>query len=345
MNFMRSRAEHLADFLREQIHQRQLPEPLPSTRVWSKQLGVGRPTLETALRQLSREGILSITPRGSRLRLERIQKFRSTHMARQMVRILYRARDFPESQSFMAWIAPLSDRLHFHGIQLTVEKCSDAKLRTIAHAKSRPDQLVFLLGMAGAYQRIFEHSRHAVLVLGEPLPGGTLPFLTDDQNGAVRHATQRLLRRGFSRISLVIAKLTSPGIRQTISLFLSTCSQWPHQPIQPHVTQAPLDLESLRQAFIRLATRIRGKWGFVVVAPVPVGMLMTAILQRGLAIPRDVELAAVLHGREALQLCPAPILYSSSTQRTVTGLVKAALHYFETGRVPALRKRLAVEPA
>lgn len=343
MNFQRSRAQQLADHLRGQIRRRQLSEPLPSARVWSSHLGVSRPTLETALRQLGREGLLSVTPRGTRL-CQHPPVPQPGASSRRVVRILYPGRDFPESHSFMSWVAPLSDQLHLHSIHLTVEKCSDTKLRLVAKAPDRPDELIFLLGMPMRHQRMFQRPRKSVLLLGEPGPGVALPFLTDDQDGAVRHATQRLLRRGFSRITLLLPRVTSPGILSAIAVFRSACLDWPRQPVQSLVIPVPLVLETMRRTALAMAGQIRAARGIIVVAPIPVGLIMTALLQRGLSIPGDAEIVAVFHGREALQLCPAPVLYSPSVHRCVTSLVRAARCYFETGRVPVFRKRFVVEP-
>ncbi len=78
-------------------------------------------------------------------------------------------------------------------------------------------------------------------------------------------------------------------------------------------------------------------------APVPVAMIMTAVLQRGIAIPQQAALVAVEHTPSSVQLCPPPTHYACSSRRWATEQVDVATHFFETGVVPPVRKRLASE--
>lgn len=63
MNFLRSRFEQLADYLREHILCGAVAEPLADTRSWSKRLCVSRNTLHAALKILERQRLVSSTRR------------------------------------------------------------------------------------------------------------------------------------------------------------------------------------------------------------------------------------------------------------------------------------------
>src|SRR5690242_10790284 len=144
---------------------------------------VGRPTLRQALRTLHREGILSIHARGSRIQSGHGKKLEN---ARRLVRLLYYGPDFPTISHSMAWIAPLSEQLQIHHIQLVIERCNAARLKFILRETSRREELFFLLGFRPRYHRLFEKFRKPTVILGEPAPDVSLPFITDDQDGAVR---------------------------------------------------------------------------------------------------------------------------------------------------------------
>src|SRR5688572_27532163 len=125
MNFMRSRAEHLAGHLRDQITRGELFEPLPGTRAWSRTLGVARKTLEEALRILRHEGLITVHARGHRLnRAAGARAGGGTSMPR-VAHLLFYTRHSQNFYSDAEWVFPLSERLQAHGIQLHVERCSD----------------------------------------------------------------------------------------------------------------------------------------------------------------------------------------------------------------------------
>ncbi|MCB1106373.1 MAG: GntR family transcriptional regulator, partial [Cephaloticoccus sp.] len=64
---LQSKPAQLAEYLRTAIRGGSLGEPLPGMRVWSRELGVSRRTLQTALQTLQREGLLTMHARGARL--------------------------------------------------------------------------------------------------------------------------------------------------------------------------------------------------------------------------------------------------------------------------------------
>jgi DNA-binding LacI/PurR family transcriptional regulator len=340
VNFLRDRAEQLADYMRGCISRGELVDPLPTTREWSERLGVSRPTLRKALRELQREGLIAIRPRGVHIQSPQAEKQKHPN---RLVRLLYYGPDLPEISHCMVWVAPLSERLHRHRIQIVVERCNGARLRAIVNEPHHVGELLFLLGMRMEFHRLIARTGKPAVVLGEPTPDVPLPFITDDQDAAVRHAALTLLRQGFDTLSLLVPSVTSPGIPRATESFRTACARWPHQPVFCHVRPMPLEPGQLERAVRQFAALFRGRQGVVVIGPLPVTLVMTALLARGIAIPKQAELAAILHNRDEVRVTPRPLHYPPPIRRSVREMADVAIHFFETGIVPDVQKRLPVE--
>jgi DNA-binding LacI/PurR family transcriptional regulator len=345
MKFLRYRSEQLADYLRERIQHGDLVEPLPGTRGWSQELGVSRKTLEQAIAILRRERLIIVEPRGMRVNNDAIRRAapHTSHTSPRVVRLLFYGRDHPELAAELHWIFLLTARLQTRGIQVHVEQCTDVRLHAIARQRHRAHELFCLVGLAPRHQRLFAESKQAAILHGSPAPGLDLPFVTADQAGAVGHATQMLLRKGLSRLSLMIQRLVAPGIEESIASFRSACAAWPHQPVVGQPFLMPVESDEALIAARRFASRITERCGAIVAGPVPVGLVLTALLERRIAVPGQVELAAILPSPAAIQLCP-PVHYYPMPQRLMAKtLADVADHYFESGTVPRVRKRLTLE--
>jgi DNA-binding LacI/PurR family transcriptional regulator len=341
MNFLRSKAEQLAAHLRECIQRGEVVEPLLGIRAWSLKLGVSRRTLQEALWILGREGLISIGRQGIRL----LDKPRAVSESTRRVRLLFYGPEIPNLHYDLEWIEACSERLHLHGIQFGIERCNAARLLAIASGEGHRNELLFLSSPPARYQKRFEESRKPAVLLGRAAPGVALPFLTVDQQAAIRHGTQLLLRRGFNRVTLVVNKTSSPGNQADVDMFRAVCAAWAHQPIAAETVLLPLDAPSLTDAARRLAARASGRGGFVVVAPVPIGLIMTALMNQGIEVGRQAEMVSVFHAVESVKLCPPPHHYPYPLTRLVKELSEIALHYFEMGVVPSIHKTLAPELA
>ncbi|MBI4026075.1 MAG: winged helix-turn-helix transcriptional regulator [Verrucomicrobia bacterium] len=341
MNFLRSRWEHLADYLRDGILQGELAGPLPGMRPWSQQLGVSRSTLEKALAELQREGVVLVLPRGVRINPGRVVQ--QTKPNSRIVRLLYYARDYPVSHLVHDWVLLFAERLHFHGIQLTEERCDDIRFDAIAQGRNRPSELFLLLSLPSAQQRLFVDHRKPAVVIPEPAPQVKLPFVTVDQVGAIRHATHLLLRRGFSRVCLVVADVRAPGIEHIVSTFHKLISSWPHQPIHARITRLPLELRPMVSTARRFASQWNERAGIIVAPAIPPGIIQTALQERGVTLPGQAEIVAVLPPAQSINLCPPPAHYPFPSNRLVRTLTKVVLHFFETGLVPRVGKIIGVE--
>lgn len=345
MSFLRSRHEQLADHLRDSIRRGQLPEPLPNTRDWAGQLGVSCAPLYAALHTLQREKLIAIEPRrGVRLRATNLVRPRSG-MAK-VVRFLYRGMDYPDFSSYSNWCGLLSQRLQTHGIQFNLERCSDARLRALSEKvgdDALRSELLFLGSLSANYQRRFWRAGRAALIVGYPARGVRLPFVTCDLEGAIRHAAHGLLRRGYSRVHLLINRVHVPAVQRQCDAFAATCSAWPHQPVRGEVVRIPLPPGAQIAWLCGFARRTKDRHGIVVVAPVSVAAVMTALLGHSVLIPQQTEITLIETVPSSVVVWPPPIRYQVSLEAFVNTLTRAAVHFFETGEVPKISKTLPIE--
>ncbi len=348
MNFLRSRAELLADDLRAKIANGELVEPLPNTRTWSVRLGVSRTNLEAALRILQREGLVSIRPRsGVRLVRKRIVNVDLKLRSQKVVRFLYSGRDFPDLPYTLFWLGSLLEQLNAQGIHFSLERCSTKSLQEISRIqrgkRGRSKELLLLHSMSESHLKYFLGLKDSVLALGVPARGIALPYVGSDLDGAVRHATQSLLRRGYKSVSFVLPKVSTASTKIAESAFLSACASWPHQPVQREVVRLSLSLDLLVPDVRRFAKSVKGRQAIVALDPVPPAALMTALLAFGVSVPQQVQLAVVLSSPTSVKLCPVPIHYPYPAEGLIKAVTNAARHFFEAGALPYIRKTIPVK--
>jgi len=343
MSFLRSRAEQLADHLRGQIQRCELKEPFPNTRDWAGQLSVGCTVLYAALHTLAREKLILIHPRKG----VRLNPARPAPVATgpRVVRLVQRGVDYPDLAVSAHMWGMLSQRLQAHAIQFSVEKCTDARLRELCHRVDgmQVGELLLLRSLSEEYQRMFRRSGKPCLVIGSPSPKVPLPYVTSDAAGAIRHATNAFLRRGFRRLHLLINRVSIPAVEQQCQAFVKACAAWTLQPVVGTVWRVPLKPQAQLAALGRLAARVRVREALLVIGAVSVGAVMTSVLGRSLRIPQEIELVVIDGPPSSLVVCPPPVHYAVSLEGLVAQITRAAVHYFQTGAVPNVRKILPME--
>ncbi len=258
-----------------------------------------------------------------------------------MVRYLYYGREYSESSFFE--LPPLVELLHSKGIELSLERCTHARLKAIGREPLPSHEMLLLSSLPAAHHRYFAHMKGNVLVCGHPSPGSPLSYVTLDDESAIRHAAQSLLRRGFSKISLIIDKGTPPGVLQIISAFHKTCADWPHQPVLAETLRFELDPDAMRSSARHFAARVKARQGVLVCQPVSVTMVMTALMERNIEIHRDVELIALNTPPNSIHVCPKLVHYPFPLKATVKHYADAAVRFFETGTLPRIQKKLPLE--
>ena len=342
---LQSKPHQLAEFLRQSIRLGKLAEPLSGMRSWSRELGVSRRTLDTALRLLQAEGLLTMHPRGAKLNPVVAAKTPAPTGVTKRVRWLIDGTYRHYLHSHHRTFELLHERLRVRGIELKSEICTPVRLREIARQTTNSNELLLLGSLPPTYQELFAATGKPVLVLGEVAAGLDLPFVNSDQAGAVRHAAFRLLRKGCTHLKLVHVKSAATGMRSAVAAFRAACSEWTKTPITGQAIATELDLTSLLNSMRRATAQIKQRTGILVLSPVPIAMVITALLQHGVAVPAQAEVIALLHSAESTHLYPPPPAYAWPMTAIVREVTKAAELFFNTGSLPAGGKLLTAEMA
>lgn len=342
---LHSKAHQLAEYLRDSIRQGRLAAPLPGMRLWSRQLGVSRRTLQDALTELRQEGWLTVRPRGIHLNPTSAKPAASRTTAPCRVRWLLESTYRRYLYNYHVIHGLLQERLGPRGIELSWETCPPARLCKIARQPAMANELLLLASLPPACQRLFAASGKPALILGEAAPGVALPFINADLAGIVRHATFRLLRQGCTHLEIVHVQSTAAGIRSAEAAFQTACADWTRSPVTHRIIATALDQMSLQSTMRQLVSGVKGRTGILVLAPVPVGMVVTALLQHGIAVPAQATVAALMHPKEAIQLYPPPVHYPWPMAALVRQICSAAERFFATGTLPADGKTIAIEAA
>lgn len=337
---LRSRAAQLAEYLRSCIARGELTEPLPSTRDWCARLGVGHNTLEAALKILEREGRVQVHPRhGVRLR-QAGDRPAGEVLRHPVVRWVYRGGPGWDNSIWAEVFTALSERLGEHGIHLVSERGSAERLRALRDGGERSNQMLVLVNLGEPYQRWFAGFRRSVLLIDVPCPGVRLPFVWNDVEAAVRHAVQHLSRRGFGRVCLVTPH--HPGRSPIEERFLEACAQV-RPAVRGELAIMPIDLPRQWTGAQRFARRVAGRMGLLLIHPIPAGLLMTALQQRGVSVPGQVEIISMNTMSHGVRIVPPPVYYPYPVDAMARTVARAAARYFETGRLPRLRKRIPLD--
>lgn len=340
---LRSKAHQLAEYLRDRLRARQLATPLPGMRAWSQQLGVSRRTLEAAVGLLQREDWLTVGARG--IRLNPAPPAAARTAAPRRVRWLLESTYRRQLHNYHILFGLLQARLRLQNIELTWETCPPARLRQIARQPAAAHELLLLASLPPALQQVFAATGKPALILGEAATGVSLPFINADLAGIVRHATFRLLRDGCTHLVMVHINSPAAGIRSAESAFQAAASGWSRSTVTARILTTALDQPSLNTTLRQLAASVKNRTGVLVLAPVPIGLVMTALLQRSIAVPAQATLAALMHNDEAVQLTPPPIHYPWPMHALMRQIATATTQFFATGKLPAGGKTLPIEIA
>jgi hypothetical protein len=95
----------------------------------------------------------------------------------------------------------------------------------------------------------------------------------------------------------------------------------------------------------RLVGGVKGRTGILVLAPVPVGLVTTALLQAGLAVPAQASVVALMHPAESIQLLPPPVHYPWPMTALVRHISTVTERFFTTGTLPPGGRTVTIEAA
>jgi DNA-binding transcriptional regulator YhcF (GntR family) len=338
MNFLRSTAELLAEHLRGAIERGEVANPLPSIRAWSGQLGVSCGTMEAALRILKGEGVVESRPRKG-LSIVSLPVAPSRPRSVRLVRWIWPTVQSRDNPGINEEVGAVLQKLSVHGIRLSTEMFNRAAWEALARRGERPDELLMLQSPPRERQEQFRHFRKSVLLIGPPFPGIPLPFVTSDTVSALRHCVFHFVRQGFGKVTLFLNKSGRQPIDES---FRQLCAAVP-RPIHGEIVRLPDELNEQARAVHRFSARIVPLHGLIAVSPIQAGQLMMAVMHRWLRMPRDAQVVAVNALPTELRSLPIPVHYPFPLEKFCKVVSRAAVRYFETGRVPPLRKMLPLE--
>ncbi|MBI4025259.1 MAG: GntR family transcriptional regulator [Verrucomicrobia bacterium] len=325
-------AEQLARLFAEQIQGGDLSNPLPGRRAWAAQLGVGRNTLDAAIRILTRKGLLRTHPRHGTL-ISHGSRSGNRKSRLQAVRFIFNDRDFERSSYQVDWLFPLLARFHERGFRCTFEQASIGRIRAICSRGGNPSELNLLYACSVGQLRRFQNSNAHTLVIGDIERGIRLPSVNVDLAGAIRHACHDLLRRGFKTLKILINAYSKGIPFEHRNAFSEACDRWSVQPIAHELVQIPMQTPEMIAACRRLARGLHDRTGILVLFPLSAGAIMTTLLQSGISIPSQAEMILLMSRKDSARLDPVPAHYPFPTKRFLTELTVVVTRFFETGKL------------
>lgn len=319
------------------IAEGRLTDPLPSVRDWSARLGVSSDTLQAALKMLKQEGVLFSRPRKGLFLTDHPPR---TRRHAPLVRWLWhdpRNRSVPPAPDLLI---ECSQRLATYDIHFRFERCDERRLRTI-HATSNPaDEILIFSNIGVTFQRLFQKHCNA-LIVGDPMQGIDLPFITCDIFPVFRHAAYRLLRRGCRHIEFlnIIGRRHPRSFRILEEEFEKVRAEAPI-PFIGGVTLLPTPQDEQCLAIRRLARRFVEKQGLILNAPLLPGMVAMVLMDSGFRIPDQVEILPVNATPGQMMIYPPTPCYPYPVEAMVKAICKTADHYFKTGEPITIRKSI-----
>lgn len=234
----------------------------------------------------------------------------------------------------------ISERLREHDIQLVPYRCDASRLRAIQQRGESHDEMLLLVSLRERHQRWFSQHRRSALLVDLPAPGVRLSYLWNDVEGAIEHALRELTRRGFRRACLVTEE--HPHMGATEAFFLRRCET--HKPpLHGELDHLPVEVSRQQIAAAKFARRVVPFTGVLAVYPVPATVLTSALLAQGIEMPGQVEVIGINAMRHSVRTVPPPVYYPYPVEAFARAVVRAAIHYFQRGMVPRLRKRIPME--
>lgn len=234
----------------------------------------------------------------------------------------------------------INQKLAAHHIGFNVEWSNDARMHALFEGGAHSHEMLVFPNFSLKHQRVFSDFQSALLI-GLPVRGIRLPYISTDVFSAIRHATFMLVRHGFERIGLVnpIGRRLTEFHQRLEDEFREICAKAPH-PVHAEVVWLPDEISEQCSAIQRFATRIRGRQGLVVNAPLSPGLLIMVLTNCGLKIPEQVEILPVNCVSSQMVVFPRLAHYPFPMEPFAKAVCQAAIHYFETGALPVLRKNI-----
>jgi len=326
------------DILRRDLEQGVWRDYLPGEHMLCQRLQVSRPTLRAALEWLQREGWIEVS-QGRRRRITSPRKSKAPVTESRVIGILV-AMPYHMLSSFSLFlISELQRHLTDAGYRVEVHAHPgfsayplEKGLKLLLNDVRADCWVVF--GNAHGARRWLKQQPERILNLGTYSPEERIPSVCIDLEGTARHAAGMFLRRGHSRIALLVAreptndsKLIEKGFVRGIQDFASH-SGIGHSIIRHNGTVAGIrsSLDSLLHSKVRPT-------GMLVVRPQHLLTVMGHLAHSEIQIPRDLSLIGMGHDPSIDHVVPSVAHYQVDWNAYYQRLLRQVLQLAKSGKV------------
>ncbi len=253
---------------------------------------ISRPTLRSALEQLKKEDIISVSQGKQRLiNADRAGK-KPPHRPSTEVILLTPEIPSPMRPGALYLIDEIYNALQKAGYRLSIQSPSWLKYKKpeahlARHVQENPAACWALFSVSDSVQRWFSDHAVPAIVSGSCYPGVKLPSIDLDNRATAKHAVGTFLRRGFSTIFLLAPEKLRPGSSASVDAFNEAIKA----SIYPNTEGRVIRVTPRREGLIRqLNEQLRSgaRIGLYVMQPLDALYLLTYLLRTKLRLGTDI---------------------------------------------------------
>lgn len=326
------------DSLRQHIRDGVWREKLPGERQLCEVLMISRPTLRSALDQLEKEGIISVSQ--GKQRLINADKARIGSLRRPSIEVILLTPELPSPMRPVSLylIDEIYKALQKAGYRLSIQsppwlnyKKPEAHLGR--HTQENPAACWALFSVSESVQRWFSDNAVPAIVSGSCYPGVKLPSIDLDNRAITKHAVGTFLRKGFTKIFLLAPEKLRPGSSASVDAFNEAIKASTYPKTEGRVIR----VTSRREGLIRqLNEQLRSgaRIGLYVMQPLDALYLLTYLLRTKLKL--GTEVGMICFGNEYFfeHVVVKPTCYLVNKERFATKFCQLLLQLARGHYVP-----------
>lgn len=271
-------------------------EYLPGARRLSKSLQVSRPTVQSALKLLAKDGTVEIS-HGRRIRVRVFAGGRRKAAPRQMVAVITSEPMSEFHSQARRMISETRAQLAEIGFNTEILVCGSASPRSqirkiVSFLGQNRIACCLLTGVSRAVQQWFSDRDLPALVLGSCNPSVRLPSVDIDYEAVCRHSAGVFLRHGHRRMALVAAKSDLPGMIAGEKGFLDAARKAHERGANAVVLRHNGTTPNICARLEALMNAPQPPTALLVAHPQHALVVLVHLLKRGFDVPGDVSLIA-----------------------------------------------------